>query len=109
MINAVTYSHLIRALMDGECTRAELSRITGLHCETVSRYVTQLHRRRVVWIADWKKNPVNGNWCPRYALNVHDMKDTPKPAAVDRATIDRQYRGRKQMKMINAMMAGRFA
>ena len=109
MLNAITYSHLIRALMDGEHTRAELARITGLHGETVSRYVTQLHRRRVVRIADWDRNPVNGNWCPRYAMNFGELADMPRPEAKGRATVEREYRGRKKMQMINGMMVGRLA
>ena len=106
MINAVTYSHLIRALMDGEHTRGELARITGLHGQTVDRYITQLHRRRVVWIADWEKNPVNGNWCPRYTMNYWELPDTPKPAAKARTTIDREYRGRKKAIKVNQIFGG---
>lgn len=106
MLNAITYSHLIRALMDGEHTRAELGRITGLHGETVSRYVTQLHRRRVVRIADWNRNPVNGNWCPRYSLNFEEQADMPKPKPKGRLQIDREYRGRRKAIEMNRLMGG---
>ena len=106
MLNAITYSHLMRALMDGEHTRSSLSKVTGLHAETVSRYVQQLHRRRVVRIADWVRNPVNGNWCPVYTLNYEELADMPKPAAKARTTIDREYRGRRKAIEMNQMFGG---
>lgn len=107
MLNAITYSHLIRALMDGEHTRGELARITGLHGQTVDRYVTQLHRRRVVRVADWERNPVNGNWCPLFTLNFGELADMPKPKPKKRAEVDREYRGRRKAIEMNQMFGGR--
>jgi len=106
MLNAITYSHLMRALMDGEHTRAQLGIITGLHGETVSRYVGQLHRRRVVRIADWVRNPVNGNWCPAYTLNAEGLSDMPRPAAKSASQVDREYRGRRKAIEINQIFGG---
>ena len=106
MLNAITYSHLIRALMDGEHTRGGLARITGLHGETVSRYVGQLHRRRVVRIADWVRNPVNGNWCPVYTLNHEGLSDMTKPKPKGRAQVEREYRGRRKAIVMNQIFGG---
>lgn len=108
MLNAITYSHLIRMLMDGDHTRASLARGTGLHAETVSRYVNQLHRRRAVCIVEWERNPVNGNWCPVYTLNVEDLEDVPKPAPKPKSEIDREYRARQKYMKFNNAIAGRF-
>lgn len=106
MLNAVTYSHMMRVLMDGERTRAEIARETGLHGATVSRYVHQLHRRGVVRIADWDINPVNRNPIPRYTLNVGALADEPKPKPRGRVVIEREYRARKKALRINRIMAG---
>lgn len=106
MLNAITYSHLMRMLMDGEHTRAELARGTGLHGATVSRYVHQLHRRGVIRIADWDINPVNRNAVPRFALNAGALADEPKPKPKGRVAVEREYRARQKALRVNKMMAG---
>lgn len=106
MLNAITYSHLVRMLMDGEHTRAELARGTGLHAETVNRYVRQLHRRGVVRIADWDTNPVNKNFVPRFTLNAEGLADEVKPKPRGKAVIEKEYRARQKAIRVNRLMAG---
>lgn len=106
MLNAITYSHLMRMLMDGEHTRAELARGTGLHAETVNRYVRQLHRRGVVRISDWHINPVNRNAVPCFTLNVEGLADEPKPKPRGKAVIEKEYRARQKAIRVNRLMAG---
>jgi hypothetical protein len=106
VLNAITYSHLMRMLMDGEYTRAELGHGTGLHGATVNRYVHQLHRRGVVRIADWDMNPVNKNFVPRFTLNAGGLADEAKPKPKGRLATDREYRARQRALRINKIMAG---
>ena len=105
-LNAITYSHLMRMLIDGEHTRADLSEGTGLHAATVSRYVTHLHRRGVVRISEWDMNPVNKNFVPRFTINVEGLADAPKPDAKGRQQIEREYRQRRKAMRLNKIMAG---
>ena len=78
-VNAIAYSHLIRALMDGAWNRNELSKITGLHSQTIGVHIRALHRRGVVYIAGWTQNEINKNWVPRFTFNRHGAVDVPLP------------------------------
>lgn len=105
-LNAITYAGMMRMLMDGEYMRNEIAIKTGLHAHTVCRYVEWLHKKKVVYICDWRQNPVNNNWIPVYTLNTDGEADVPKPKDKPRAQVYKEYRERKKQRAIMRMMAG---
>ncbi len=105
-LNAITYANMMKMLLTGEHTRADITRGTGLHSTTVAKYVKYLHKYGVVYISDWKINPVSRNHFPCYSLNVDGLPDAPKPELKGRAQIEREYRQRRKAMRLNQMMAG---
>lgn len=55
-INAITQAHLIKLLLDGTYSCAELAEHTGLHYVTVLHYTRELHRAGAAHIASWEKD-----------------------------------------------------
>jgi len=105
-LNAITYAGMMKMLLTGEHTRADITRETGLHSMTVAKYVKYLHKYGVVYIADWMLNPVSRNYFPCYALNVDGLPDMPKPPAKGRQQIERESKQRRKAMRLNKIMAG---
>lgn len=55
-INAITQALLIKLLLDGDRTCAELAEETGLHYVTVLYYTRELHRAKAAHICRWDKD-----------------------------------------------------
>ncbi len=92
-VNAMSYSRLIKLLMDGTRTAAELAEETGLHKQTVYDYTRQLHKAKAVYIADWEKDSMGRDCMPIFMIgNKKDAKRHTKTAA-ERAA---DYRARKK-------------
>lgn len=106
-LNAVTYSRMLRLLVDGEYTRHELAKETGLHTETTCRYVKEMHKRKLVYVCGWKRNRVNGNWAPVYTFSVEETADASKPPIQGRQINERNYRAKLKERKLLHMMAGR--
>lgn len=102
----IAFAVMMRELMDGELTRSQLAEKTGLHTETVCRYVHWLHRKRVIHIADWYKNPVNGVLAPVFTMNWNNEEDIEPPVPKDRLLTGREYRARKKAEKLNRLFAG---
>lgn len=102
----ISFAVMMRELMDGELTRAQLAEKTGLHLETVCRYIHWLHRKRVIHIVDWHKNSVNGVFAPIFTLNLHNEEDVEPPLPKDRLLTGREYRARKKAEKLNRLLAG---
>lgn len=106
-LNAITYAGMMRLLMDGEYTMHRIAQETGLHTATTSRYLTALHKRRVLYICDWVQNPVNKNWHPVFTMNPDNQADVAKPAPKTKAEVDREYHIRLRSKALLHRMAGK--
>jgi len=52
-VNAISYAHLVRAMIDGDKTCLELAEITGLHYVTVLQYTRELHKVGAAHISMW--------------------------------------------------------
>lgn len=55
-INAITQAHLIKFMLAGEYTCAELAAKTGLHYVTVLQYTRELHRAGAAHICRWERD-----------------------------------------------------
>lgn len=55
-INALSQAQLIKLLLEGTYTCAELAEMTGLHYVTVLQYTRELHRAGAAHIFSWEKD-----------------------------------------------------
>lgn len=106
MINALTFSELMAALLDGEYSKTELRERTGLHHATIALYLRHLCKRRVVRISAWHKDSAGRTYVPHFSINPDGLPDAKKPARVSGAVRSKQYRERKKALELNRMMAG---
>lgn len=102
-INCLSFSKLMRALMDGDMTLQELADETGLHYVSVLRYCRALRAEGVLYVADWRPD-ARGNLSLK-VYKVGTRPDAPKPVK-SKAEIARQYRARKAMREMIQLTAG---
>lgn len=106
MINAISFAELIAALAEGEYTKTELREITGLHHATISKYLEQLRKRRVVRISEFKRDAGGRAFVALFTMNPEQMPDAKYPDRLPGSTRSRMYRARLKSKQLNQMMAG---
>lgn len=102
---AVHFAALMRALMDGPKSRDQLRAVTGLHHVTIARYVSALHRQRVIRIEDHKRGG-NRRWVEFFVSNEEGLPDSPKPPTLSRREIDRQNTARRHERIVHHRIAG---
>jgi len=99
-MHAACYAEAIAALTNsGPVGVKGLTEVTGLHFNTVRKLVNALHRRRLVYIAEWGQDYIGRFVTPLYAMgNVNDVKKPPRlaPAEIHKRTRAK----RKALKMI---------
>ena len=91
-VGALTYAQLIKYLLEGEHSCAELAELTGLHYVTVLEYTRELYRAGVLHIGAWGCD-VRG----RATLKIYRMgpgKDAKRPARVPAVARSAAYRAK---------------
>lgn len=53
-VNALSYAHMVRLMIDGLYTIEEIAEQTGLHYVTVCQYARELHRAQAAHICAWQ-------------------------------------------------------
>lgn len=102
--NAIAVAELMLGLHDACHTLTELADITGLAIQTVRRYCTLMHKRRVLHICDWREDKRGGRTLKVYALG--EGVDMPKPKPKSSVEVCARYRAkRKQRVMLQRMAA----
>lgn len=104
-INALSFALMMRMLMDDEVTKSGLVEAIGLHHITVSRYLNQLHRKRVVRISAYYRDKRGQGWVPHYTLNHDGLPDAKRPPKQTSATKSQAYRDKQRMLKQIAMLA----
>jgi hypothetical protein len=100
-VNAMSFAHLMRLLMEGTRTSRELAAETGLHPLTVYDYTAYLRKYHVVHICTWEGE---GRSAQRVFM-LGDLPDAPRPKK-SRKQIHDEYRARKSMQNVLKRMAG---
>lgn len=90
-INAISFSKLVAAMLEGEMTKQELSEHTGLHYITVCTYTRELHRAGAAHIARWEKDARGRDAMPIFKIG--EGKDA-KRARMTPAQRQAAYRAR---------------
>ena len=93
-IGAITQAKLIRLLLDGDLSCAELAEETGLHYVTVLQYTRELHLAGAAHICRWEKDVRDRDNVKIYKIGVgKDAKRTRLTPAEKQARV----RKRRQM------------
>jgi rRNA maturation protein Nop10 len=103
-INALAFSIMVKALLDGGYTMNELVETTGLAIATISRYVNAMHKAGAVYISGWEQDD-----CGRYTarqFTLGDGMDMKKPKPAPRKVRDARWRAKlKNIKLIQRTAA----
>ena len=100
-INAILQAHLIKLLLEGTYTCAELAEMTGLHYVTVCQYTRELHRAGAAHIAGWDKDRRGCDVLKIYKIGAGRDKPRQRKTMAERST---SYRARKkQLKLIHTL------
>lgn len=102
-MNAIAYCNLIKLLMEGTRTCAELAADSGLHSLTVYQYTREFHHAGLVHIVAWEPDTRGRDTVKVYMWGTgKDVKRPKIPATVRSAT----YRlKKKQMELMERMAA----
>ena len=104
-VGHICIAEMIRALLDGPKTVAELSELSGLSQYTVRRYVREMKKRKAAHIAAWEEDTAGRVTAASYRLG--EGKDATRPARPrDNATRMRQYRQRQKQVALLGALAG---
>lgn len=102
-VNAMAYSHLIKALFTGDHTCEELAEITGLHKLTVYQYCRELHKVKAVHICRRDPDRLGRHTVKVYKLG--ESRDTP-PVRMTGAERQAKSRAKEKAMEIAAVMGG---
>jgi hypothetical protein len=76
-VNAMSFALLVKEMLAGVYTCAELAERTGLHYVTVLNYTREMHKAGSAHIVGWRRNKLH-----HYVLKIYgigDMPDARKP------------------------------
>ena len=105
-INASSNARLMKALMDNDMTYQEMADHVGLHYLTVARFMRELHKQKVIHVAEWRRD---ARGCASEKVwGFGEERDAKKPAPLGPARV-RIARARKAQAAMLHMMAGRLA
>lgn len=102
-INAYHQARLIKLLLEGTYSCAELAKETGLHYVTVLEYTRELHRAGAAHIAMWEKDGRGRDMIKVYKLGLG--KDA-KRAKLTAAQRQQRMRDKRKAMAVNNLMAG---
>jgi hypothetical protein len=101
-VNALSYAQLIKYMLEGGYTCAELAELTGLHYVTVLHYTRELYKAGAAHITEWRQDTRGKASVRVYTLGRgRDVKRTPKTPAQRQALA----RERKRWAPFHAMGA----
>lgn len=90
------YVSLIEHLMQEAVTAQDLTALTGLHLDTTRDFLKEMHKRKLVHIAQWDTRFNRRIKLPMYKLG--EGVDTPRPKRLTPAEVTRRYRKRQKIK-----------
>lgn len=105
-INAFTQARLIKLLLEGTYTCAELAEQTGLHYVTVLDYTRELHRAGAAHISSWEKDSRGRDNSRIYKIGVGKDAKRQKMTQVERQA---RYRAKKKAAQKVQVMVGKGA
>ncbi len=102
-VNAIMQAELIRLLLEGTYTCAELAELSGAHYVTVLHYCRELHKRGAAHICMWDKDKRGRDLVKIYKIGSAPDAKRKKASAADR---QRRYREKKKAAQLVQVVAG---
>ena len=94
---------MIKELYEG-ATKAELEQASGLHHNTIYRWMRTMRAQKIVYVQGWERDSRGCNMIPVYKLgDGFDAKRPPRMTPLERT---HAYRRRKKLKQIQAALTG---
>jgi len=90
------YVAMLAHLTEGAVSAQDLSDLTGLHIETTREFLKEMHKRKLVHIAQWDVRLNRRIKLPMYKLG--EGIDRPKPARLPAIEVTRRYREKQKLK-----------
>lgn len=90
------YVAMLAHLTEGAVSAQDLAALTGLHIETTREFLKEMHKRKLVHIAQWDYKLNRRIKLPMYKLG--DSGDKPKPPKLSSADITKRYKARQKIK-----------
>jgi len=103
-INALLQAKLIKLLMEGTYSCAELADMTGLHYVTVLQYTRELHEAGAARICMWVKDERGRDLIKVYKLGEGNDKKRHRMTDAQRQA---RYREKMKQKRMQKVMAGK--
>jgi predicted ArsR family transcriptional regulator len=93
-MNAISYAHMIKMLLEGTRTCAELAEETGLHVATIYDYTRELHKKGAAHIITWEPDTLGRDAKPVFMLGKGKDAERRKLSAAERTA---NYRARNRL------------
>lgn len=90
------YVSLLAHLTEGAVSAQDLAALTGLHLETTRDFLKEMHRRKLVHIAQWDTTHNRRIKLPMYMLG--ERQDAQKPGRLPSALTTRRWKERKKLR-----------
>ena len=90
------YVALLAHLNEGAVSAQDLADLTGLHVKTTRDFLKEMHKRKLVHIAQWDTKLNRRIKLPMYKLG--EGIDKPKPKRLPSAETTKRYRQRQKLK-----------
>lgn len=90
------YVAMLAHLAEGAVSAQDLTDLTGLHIETTREFLKEMHKRKLVHIAQWDPRRNQRIKLPMYKLG--EGIDRPRPPKLSPAEIAKRYRERQKTK-----------
>ncbi len=101
-MNAFATGNLIRLMLEGTYTCAELAEETGLHYITVLHYARELHRAKAAHISGWEKDSRGRDALRIYKIGIGRDAKRSKLSANERQARQREKRKMAEMAQVQA-------
>lgn len=101
-INAFTQGVLIKNMLEGTYSCAELAEITGLHYVTVQQYARELHRAGAAHISSWEKDSRGRDVVKIYKIGIGKDAKREKLTGAERQERVREKRRAQEMAQVMA-------
>ena len=90
------YVAMLAHLTEGAVSAQDLTDLTGLHIETTREFLKEMHKRKLVHIAQWDSRFNQRIKLPMYKLG--EGIDRPRPPKLSSAEVARRHRERQKLK-----------
>jgi DNA-binding IclR family transcriptional regulator len=90
------YVAMLAHLAEGAVSAQDLAALTGLHIETTREFLKEMHKRKLVYIAQWDPRRNQRIKLPMYKLG--EGIDRPRPPKLSPAEVTRRYKERQKLK-----------